>query len=845
MCGFRVGAAAEDQRQGEDDRGRRQCCQGCIPPTHRSGNITRNIQKHRRRAGSAVLILALSLAAAVPMSAAADFAGHVNPFAGTRPGPGTFGGGHNFPGAALPFGMVQWSPDTTPVAPHSGGYDHRDNHVTGFSLTHLSGAGCAIYGDFPFLPTTEPIDSSPAQPGGGLDGRFQPGFSHSEEAGRPGFYRVRLNPVGGADVDVALTATTRTGMARFRFPPSPHASVLINAGGSAQPNDFAAIEVDPGRREISGSASSGHFCGQRPRYRIYFAARFDRRFDAHGTWRGDSLDRGGRTAEDSQAPAENPRTTAQAGAYASFDTRGSRVVTARVGISFVSVDGARANLAAESQRAGFAAIAARARNRWNQALGRVRVSGGPKRLLGTFYTALYHAFLAPRTFNDVNGSYLGMDGQVHDAGGRTQYADFSGWDIYRSQIQLLSMLMPERASEMIGSLLADAEESGCLPRWSYANGQSMTMVGDSADPIIASAAAFGAGAFDQRAALAAMVRGATEPCRSANGDYLQRQGLDAYLDLGYVPFNLDTNTRNANSLYGDPDSVWGSAATTLEYAVDDFAIAQFAARSLRDRPSYLAFMRRSSNWRRLFNPASGMVEPRFADGRFPPSYDNLRGGGFVEGNSAQYTWMVPQDPAGLIGRLGGSARAAGRLTHFLRQLNGGAGGTHTDHALLGNEPTLHTPWLYNWMRRPYRTQAVVRRALLSLYDTSADGYPGNDDLGTLSAWYVFGVLGLYPEVPGVGVLAIGSPLFERTEVRLPQRRRALILASGRGPYVQSLRLDGRGYAKPWTTYCALARGATLSFRLGSRPNRRWGAAAAAAPPSFGAGRAMPKGRCSP
>jgi predicted alpha-1,2-mannosidase len=763
--------------------------------------------------------------------------------------------------------MVQWGPDTSPAAPHSGGYDHRDNHISGFGLTHLSGAGCALYGDFPFLPTTEPIDSSPASPGGGLDGRFQPGFSHGEESASPGLYRVRLNPVRGAGIDVALTATTRTGMAHFQFPANPHSSVLIDAGGSAQPDDLAAVAVDPGRREISGSASSGLFCGQRPRYKVYFAAVFDRRFDAYGTWREGTLEQGGQTAEDSQAPAANPRTTAEAGAYASFDTRGNRTVTARVGISFVSVAGARANLAAESAGRGFGAIGRLARGRWNQALGRVRVSGGPRNLLDTFYTALYHAFLAPRTFNDVGGAYPGMDGLIHQAGGRTQYADFSGWDTYRTQTQLLSILMPERASDMARSLLADAEQSGCLPRWPYADGQSMTMVGDSADPILASAAAFGAGAFDRRAALEAMVRGATQSCRSVNGEYLERQGLSSYMALGYVPFDLDTNVRNANSIYGDPEAVWGSAATTLEYAVDDFAIAQLAARSLHDRATYAAFMSRSANWRRLYNPASGMVEPRFADGSFQTPYDNLGGGGFVEGDSAQYTWMVPQDPGGLIARMGGPRRAAARLDHFLRELNGGPGGTHTDHALLGNEPTLQTPWLYDWMHRPYRTQAAVRRALLGLYDTSPDGYPGNDDLGTLSSWYVFGALGLYPEVPGVGVLAIGSPLFGRAEIRLPHHRRALILAAaheatsaGSGqkhrrqvrslspaaaPYVQSLRLDGHAYARPWTTYCALARGATLSFQLGRHPDRRWGAAAAAAPPSFGPQRSMPRSDCAP
>jgi predicted alpha-1,2-mannosidase len=821
-----------------------------------------------RRARTTILTATIGFVLLTPAAAAGDYAAHVDPFAGTRPGPGTFGGGHNFPGAAAPFGMVQWSPDTTPAAPHSGGYDHRDNHVSGFSLTHLSGAGCALYGDFPFLPTTEPLTSSPAKAGSsGLDGQFQPGFSHADERARPGLYATRLNPSRGADIGVALTATTRTGTARFSFPANPHSSVLINAGGSAQPDDFAAVAVDPGRREISGAASSGLFCGQRPRYRVYFAAVFDRRFDAYGTWQDGALDRGGLAAEDSQSPPQNPRRSAQAGAFASFDTRGSGVVTVRVGVSFVSVAGARANLAAESEGAGFASIASRARRDWNRALGRVRVGGGPERLLGTFYTALYHAFLAPRTFNDVTGEYPGMDGAIHRARGRTQYADFSGWDVYRSEIPLLALLVPERAAEMMRSLLADAEQSGCLPRWSYAAGQSMTMVGDSADPILAAAAAFGAGGFDQQAALAAMVRGATQPCRSANGEYLQRQGLAQYLALGYVPFDVDTNTRNANSIYGSPEDVWGSAATTLEYAVDDFAIAQLAARSRHDHSTYRAFMRRSANWQRLYDPASGMIEPRYADGGFPRPYDNLKGGGFVEGNSAQYTWMVPHDPAGLIARMGGVERAAARLDRFLRELNGGPGGTHTDHALLGNEPTLQTPWLYDWMRRPYRTQAAVRRALLGLYDASPDGYPGNDDLGTLSAWYVFGALGIYPEVPGVGMLAIGSPLFARAEIRLPHRRRALILASaqqvttvGRGkrrhrrvtalnpsaaPYVQSLRLDGHAYERPWITYCALARGATLAFRLGPHPNRRWGAGAAAVPPSFGPRRPMPKVACVP
>jgi predicted alpha-1,2-mannosidase len=816
-----------------------------------------------RRAGIATAAALALLALFVPVSRSASLADRVHVFAGTRPGHDTFGGGHNFPGATVPFGMVQWSPDTTPSDRNGrGGYDYRDSHVKGFSLTHLAGAGCSLYGDFPFLPTTEPLEVSPAAAGSSLDGKFQPGFSHERESGRPGYYSVRLNPVRGAGIDTELTATTRTGMARFRFPRNPHSSVLINAGGSSQPDDFAAVQIDPARHEIDGTASSGLFCGQRPRYRVYVAAVFDRPFADYGTWEGEKIVAGSSAASDSQAPPANPKASADAGAYATFDARHNRVVTVRVGLSFVSVEAARANLAAENPGLRFGKVKSEAQRAWNKELGRIRVKGGSQRNLDTFYTALYHAFLAPRTFSDVGGAYIGMDGLLHRAEGRVQYADFSGWDTYRTQIQLLSILVPRRASEMVRSLLADAAESGCLPRWSYANGQSMTMVGDSADPLIASAAAFGATAFNRQAALAAMLKGADEPCRSANGEYLQRQGLAPYLAHGYVPFDLDTNVRNANSIYGSPDDVWGSAATTLEYTVDDFAIAQFAGRSLGDQATYARFMQRSGNWRNLFNPGSGLIEPRYESGAFPASYDNLHGGGFVEGDSVQYSWMVPHDPAGLFGAIGGRAKATARLGYFLRKLNGGPGATHTDHALLGNEPTLHVPWLYDWTGSPYRTQAAVRRAL-RLYDTSPAGYPGNDDLGTLSSWYVFGALGLYPEVPGVGLLAIGSPLFGQASIAMPHHRRVTISAGayvvqGRGkrkrrvtlspeqaPYIASLRIDGRAHARPWTTYCALARGADLAFQLSPRPNRKWGSSTAAAPPSYGPGKPMPRNSCAP
>jgi predicted alpha-1,2-mannosidase len=797
---------------------------------------------YRRLCLAALACIALALPS---QATATSLTGYVHPLAGTRPGAGTFGGGHNFPGASLPFGMVQFSPDTSPAG-HNDGYDYRDSHIRGFSLTHLAGAGCTLYGDFPVLPTTAALTQSPTVAGSGdLAGQFEPGFSHRNESASPGLYDVSAGKGRKQGIDTRLTATTRTGLARFTFPRSSHASVLINAGGSANPDDHADVQIDPSASEITGSAASGYFCAQRPRYRVYFAARFNRPFSGYGTWQEQTLSPGGTAVADDKPVSTNRSDTAQAGAYATFDTRRARGVQVKVGISFVSIEGARRNLEAEQHGFKFGKVLGAARRTWNRVLGSIKVSGGSGPNTATFYTALYHALLAPRTFNDVDGTYLGMDNQLHSTRGATQYADISGWDVYRTQIQLLAMLMPARASGIVRSLLTDAAESGCLPRWPYANGQSMTMVGDPSDPIIASAAAFGARDFDVPTALRAMVQGATQTCQSSNGSYIQRQGLGAYQSLGYVPYDLDTGQSNSNSIFGDPADVWASATTTLEYQTADFSIGQFAARFAHDSSTYAKFMQRSGNWRKLLNPASRFIEPRYANGSFLSGYDEIQGGGFAEGSAAQYTWMVPFDPAGLAAMIGGPTPAAGRLTYLLRVLNS-PDGSDTDHALLGNEPTLLTPWLFDWLGKPFETQAAVRRAVTQLYGPDPTGYPGNDDLGTLSSWYVFGALGIYPEIPGTGVLALSSPLFPHAGFRIG-RKPVRIDARGATPatrFIRGLRLNGHHVDQPWTTYCTLARGARLRFALGRRAKRSWGAAAAAQPPSFAPGRPMPANTCA-
>jgi predicted alpha-1,2-mannosidase len=425
---------------------------------------------------------------------------------------------------------------------------------------------------------------------------------------------------------------------------------------------------------------------------------------------------------------------------------------------------------------------------------------------------------------------MGMDGAVHAAAGRVQYADVSGWDVYRSEIPLLALLDPVRAGDIVQSLLTDARDAGCLPKWPVASSQTQVMVGDPADPIIAGADAFGARGFDRSQALLEMVKGATRTCRSTtSAAYVERQGLGDYLRLGYVPDDDDVRSGNAGSASG-PGAVWGSAATTLEYAVDDFAIAAFAAR-LGDAPDAGAFLLRAQNWRNLFNPATRYIQPRSGSGAFNLPYTPASDAGFVEGSAAQYVWAVPHDLNDLFQAMGGAALAARRLDAFLSRLNSGP---HSDHAFLGNEPTLGAPWEYDWLGQPYKTQRAIRAALLALYHPAPRGYPGNDDLGELSSWYVFGALGMYPEIPGTDLLALGSPLFRRAVLHLA--RGTLVIdapeASDRRPYVRRMTLNGTCVDQPWLRWAWLAGGGRLAYRLSVRPDPGWGSAPAALPPSL-------------
>ena len=553
---------------------------------------------------------------------------------------GTIHGGNVFPGATMPHGMVQWSPDTSAGGlSMPGGYNYGDTIIRGFSLTHLSGAGCAAFENVPFMPVTRPVSVPPQANGSPYSARF----TRAQEQAAPGYYAVRL----GSGVSVRLTVTTRAGIAEFTYPAGASAGMIVNPGSSAggrsniDGSQDAAVQI--GNAEIDGWATAGRFCNLHNRYTVYFAATFNRPFSAFGTWNGAVVRSGSRRDA-------GPR----AGGYVTFDTSRSRAITVKVGLSYVSVANARQNLEAEEPGWSVDAVRRSAAATWNRLLNRIQVTGGTPAQQRVFYTALYHALLQPTVFSDVNGQYRGFDGRVHVARGYTHYANFSGWDIYRSEVQLLAWLIPRVTSDMMQSLVADAQQGGWLPRWPVANGYTGEMNGDSAAPILADAYAFGARQFDVWTALRYMIKGADQ-AGTGPGGYQERPGLAGYLQRGYVP---------------PQTGGYGSAATTLEYAVDDFAIAQLA-RALREDTLYREYRQRAENWRTVFDPAIGLVVPRTPGGAWLAPFDPNSMTGFVEGNARQYTWMVPQDLPGLFRAMGGAAAVTRQLDRYFARLNAG------------------------------------------------------------------------------------------------------------------------------------------------------------------------------
>ncbi|MCV7386322.1 glycoside hydrolase family 92 protein [Mycolicibacter longobardus] len=733
---------------------------------------------------------------------------YVNTLIGTGTGGKWVGEINNFPGPSVPFGMVQYSPDTLGTY---AGYDHAVDRATGFSMTHAS-VGCAAFGDISMLPTTTAIGSRPWE--------LTEKIAHDRtERGKPGYYTVRFPETG---VTAELTATTRTGVGRFRYPRKGPALLYVGAGASLAGNSAATIQIGDDDTTITGWATSGGFCGKNNTYTVYFAMKFSRPFTAYGVWDGYSVYRGTRSAYSSYI--------GDSGGYVQFPS-GSEIEV-RTALSYVSVDGAWANLAAEGN-AGFDDVRAAAAREWNTALSKIRVAGRDRRDLTTFYTALYHALLHPNTFNDVDGRYLGFDDAVHTLpDGHTHYANFSDWDTYRGLAALHGLLVPQRAADMAQSLVYAAEQTGAFPRWALANAATAQMTGDSVVPLIVNLHAFGATGFDTRRALHYMVSGATTGGVGRHG-YIERPGLGGYLERGYLP-QVGGSCRGPSI---------PSASITLEWSVDDFAIARFAE-ALGQRDTAAQFEPRAQYWQNLFNPTTGYLSPRDAAGFFPdgPGFVEPDPGcfgqlGYDEGNAEQYLWYVPHNVAGLVTAIGGRQAATERLDRFTKKLNVGP---NEPYLWAGNEVGLGVPWLYNYLGQPWKTQLLVDRIRSELFGPTPDGVPGNDDLGAMASWYVWAALGLFPAIPGTSILTVNTPLFEAAEIALAGGKSIRIRTPGasgghRLRYIEGLALDGRPTQQTSLPESIIRTGGELAFTLSRKPDTGWGTEESAAPPSFDEG----------
>jgi predicted alpha-1,2-mannosidase len=780
----------------------------------------------------------------------ADRASLVNPLVGTA------NGGNVFPGATMPFGMVQFSPEATPVnlkrmiaAP--GGYEYRANRIRGFSLTNVEGWGCAGgSGDVPLMPITEAVEGSPS-----ADFRhaYSAGFSHANEKAEPGSYRVKLDN----GVEVELAAAMRMGVATFNFPEGKPARVLVRTSDSEVGSTAARTKIDAATGTVTGSVRSGNFCGyigtedRRPYYTLHFVARFDRPVTETGAWTDDKVNRGATTSEGGTGfgPKGFPETGHGSGVWLGFGTGGA--VRVRIGISYVSEANAEANLEAESRDgATYEQVAARARAGWNKRLNQIETEGGTEEQRIVFTTALYHALMTPTTYSDVNGEYTGMDEKVHRVAApqSVQYANFSGWDVYRSQLQLLTWLDAKQGSDIAQSLYNQSEQDGGRwDRWTHLGGATHVMNGDPAAPAVADIWAFGGHDFDAKGALASLVRAADVPTKedlSHDGCPVecvgQRPGLDQWLKLHYIPV-------------GAP--AWGPAADTLEDVSAEFGISALAGH-LGDEGVRQRFAVRAQYWKNIWNPNAapdgGYFMNRNADGSWPTAQtdddnDNdhkplpftpATGAGFVEGSAAQYVWMVPFNVAGLFEQMGGREKAVARLDRFFYDDKGQPSVTKAGplHAELDNEPSIETPWLYDFAGQPWKTQQLVRQVLDTIWKNAPDGIPGNDDLGEMSSWAVFASMGIYPEIPGRAELVLGSPLFSKITIHRAEGD-VHIVAKSAAPdtsYVRGVRVNGKPSSKTWLPESFAVKGGTLEFDLTNTPDKNWGVNRGDEPPSFGA-----------
>jgi len=711
-----------------------------------------------------------------------DYTQLVNPFVGTD------FTGNTYPGAQAPFGMVQLSPDNGLAGwDRISGYFYPDSTIAGFSHTHLSGTGAGDLYDILFMPVTLPYNET-AEGGLGIHSKF----SHNDEEASAGYYRVKLQDY---DINVELTATPRCGVQRYTFPKAE--SMIVLNLKKAMNWDFTMdsnIEVVDSCNIRGYRFSEGWARGQK----VYFATRFSRPFKSMELDNAEIKLRGEKVGTSNVARFM-------------FDTEEGEQITIVTALSGVSVEGAVKNLNAEAPHNDFDQYLAEAKTDWNKQLQRIEIKGRADDDRVNFYTALYHSMIAPTIYSDVDGKYYGPDKQVHQADGWTNYSTFSLWDTFRAAHPLFTYTEPERVGDMVQSFIAFYEQNGRLPVWNFWGSETDMMIGYHAVPVIVDAYLKGIGNFDAEKALEACVA-------TANID--EYRGIGLYKAKGYVPYNV-VDKYNAEN--------W-SLSRTLEYAFDDFCIAEMAQKMGKTELAN-EFYKRSQNYRNVFNPATGFMQPIDDKGVFQPNFNPDEYTAHIcESNAWHYFWSVQHDIKGLVSLTGGQDKFAAKLDSMFTYIPAGneelpifSTGMIGQYAH-GNEPSHHVIYLYNKVRQPWKTQKYAAQVMHDLYFNAPAGLCGNEDCGQMSAWYVFSAMGFYPVNPVSGEYEIGTPLFPEMRLNLNNGKTFTVLApnvSRENIYIQSVKVNGQPYDKSYITHQQIMDGATVEFVMGNQPGEIW------------------------
>ncbi len=712
-----------------------------------------------------------------------DFITYVNPFIGTG------GHGHTFPGATLPFSMVQLSPDTyTRGWDWCSGYHYSDSSIMGFSHTHLSGTGRGDLMDIMMMPTVGEVKWNPGSRENPDEG-YRSRFSHSNEEASPGFYSVFLEDY---EIQASLTVTPRTGFHQYQFPASQKANILFDLThgrkGDKEIEAYMSVKNDSlitGLRRSSGWAEDQY---------VYFAARFSKSFQQY------TFQVEGEVLNENISAVGNQIK----GAF-HFRTKEGEKIYVKVGISPVSEEGALNNLDTENPGWDFDMVKKHAQQNWEQELRKIRVESDHHDRKEIFYTAAYHSYLAPYLFTDIDGKFRGADKKIHTADNFTRYTVFSLWDTFRAAHPLYTITQKERVHAMILSMLSHYDEYGLLPEWPLMGTETFTMIGYHSIPVIADAYFKGIRDFDVEKAYKAMKN-------SAMQDHF---GINHYKKHNYIPSELENK----------------SVSKTLEYAYDDWCIAQMA-KALGKDEDYQYFMNRAGAYKNVFDTSSGFMRGRKADGSwvtpFDPTYASHSGYDFVEANAWQYTWFVPHDVQGLVNLMGGESQFIAKLDSLFN-VNSKIEGEDVSIDITGligqyahgNEPSHHVAYLYNYVGQPWKTQEKVHQILTELYDNTPEGLSGNEDCGQMSSWYLLSAMGFYPVNPMGGVYAMGTPIFDKVTIQVDDGKTFVIEAnnlSKENIYVQSVTLNGEVLERTWISHQEIMNGGQLIFEMTDIPN---------------------------